>query len=245
MQVLFKSRHPQAAELRDLAERRVRFVLRRLGARAARRGADVRRERPPRRRRQAVPGRAADRWRRLGGRCVGRERLAHRARRRAGERGAHPPAPVAPRKRCPPHAPTIHRPRRLNHPNRNRTPHHEHHEAHPLDHRPGLRSPGRRRLGDDHPGWRHPPGVPQHLRAAVDDAAVQRGRGRLASWPGSCRRRRGADAGGLLRLAVRRLPPAQQRLGLAGCLCTHRFHGLLARAHADAGAGAHRAARRW
>ena len=31
MQVLFKSRHPQAAELRDLAERRVRFVLRRLG----------------------------------------------------------------------------------------------------------------------------------------------------------------------------------------------------------------------
>ena len=31
MQVLFKSRHPQAAELRDLSERRVRFVLRRLG----------------------------------------------------------------------------------------------------------------------------------------------------------------------------------------------------------------------
>jgi ribosome-associated translation inhibitor RaiA len=31
MQVLVKSRHPQAAELRDLAERRVRFVLRRLG----------------------------------------------------------------------------------------------------------------------------------------------------------------------------------------------------------------------
>jgi ribosome-associated translation inhibitor RaiA len=31
MQVLFKSRHPQAAELRDLTERRVRFVLRRLG----------------------------------------------------------------------------------------------------------------------------------------------------------------------------------------------------------------------
>jgi ribosome-associated translation inhibitor RaiA len=31
MQVLFKSRHPQATELRDLAERRVRFVLRRLG----------------------------------------------------------------------------------------------------------------------------------------------------------------------------------------------------------------------
>lgn len=31
MQVLFKSRHPQASELRDLAERRVRFVLRRLG----------------------------------------------------------------------------------------------------------------------------------------------------------------------------------------------------------------------
>jgi ribosome-associated translation inhibitor RaiA len=30
MQVLFKSRHPQAIELRDLAERRVRFVLRRL-----------------------------------------------------------------------------------------------------------------------------------------------------------------------------------------------------------------------
>ena len=30
MQVLFKSRHPQAAELRDLTERRVRFVLRRL-----------------------------------------------------------------------------------------------------------------------------------------------------------------------------------------------------------------------
>lgn len=30
MQVLFKSRHPQATELRDLAERRVRFVLRRL-----------------------------------------------------------------------------------------------------------------------------------------------------------------------------------------------------------------------
>ena len=30
MQVLFKSRNPEAAELRDLAERRVRFVLRRL-----------------------------------------------------------------------------------------------------------------------------------------------------------------------------------------------------------------------
>ena len=31
MQVLFKSRHPQATDLRDLTERRVRFVLRRLG----------------------------------------------------------------------------------------------------------------------------------------------------------------------------------------------------------------------
>lgn len=31
MQILFKSRHPQATELRDLTERRVRFVLRRLG----------------------------------------------------------------------------------------------------------------------------------------------------------------------------------------------------------------------
>lgn len=31
MQVLFKSRHPQASDLRDLTERRVRFVLRRLG----------------------------------------------------------------------------------------------------------------------------------------------------------------------------------------------------------------------
>lgn len=31
MQVLFNSRHPQATELRDLTERRVRFVLRRLG----------------------------------------------------------------------------------------------------------------------------------------------------------------------------------------------------------------------
>ena len=30
MQVLFESRHPQATELRDLTERRVRFVLRRL-----------------------------------------------------------------------------------------------------------------------------------------------------------------------------------------------------------------------
>lgn len=30
MQVLFKSRNPQAAELRDLTERRVRFVFRRL-----------------------------------------------------------------------------------------------------------------------------------------------------------------------------------------------------------------------
>jgi hypothetical protein len=30
MQVLFMSRHPQAGELRTLAERRVRFVLRRL-----------------------------------------------------------------------------------------------------------------------------------------------------------------------------------------------------------------------
>ena len=30
MQVLFKSRHPHATELRDLAERRVRFVLRRM-----------------------------------------------------------------------------------------------------------------------------------------------------------------------------------------------------------------------
>jgi len=31
MQVLFKARHPQATELRDMTERRVRFVLRRLG----------------------------------------------------------------------------------------------------------------------------------------------------------------------------------------------------------------------
>lgn len=31
MQVLFNARHPQATELRDLTERRVRFVLRRLG----------------------------------------------------------------------------------------------------------------------------------------------------------------------------------------------------------------------
>ncbi len=31
MQVLFKSRHPAATDLRDLTERRVRFVLRRLG----------------------------------------------------------------------------------------------------------------------------------------------------------------------------------------------------------------------
>ena len=31
MQVLFNSRHPQATDLRDLTERRVRFVLRRLG----------------------------------------------------------------------------------------------------------------------------------------------------------------------------------------------------------------------
>jgi hypothetical protein len=31
MKVLFKARHPQATELRDLTERRVRFVLRRLG----------------------------------------------------------------------------------------------------------------------------------------------------------------------------------------------------------------------
>lgn len=30
MQVLFKSRHPHAIDLRDLTERRVRFVLRRL-----------------------------------------------------------------------------------------------------------------------------------------------------------------------------------------------------------------------
>ncbi len=29
MQVLFKSHHPHATELRDLTERRVRFVLRR------------------------------------------------------------------------------------------------------------------------------------------------------------------------------------------------------------------------
>ena len=31
MQVLFKSQHPQATELSDLAEHRVRFVLRRIG----------------------------------------------------------------------------------------------------------------------------------------------------------------------------------------------------------------------
>ena len=31
MQVLFKSRHPHAADMRDLTERRVRFVLRRVG----------------------------------------------------------------------------------------------------------------------------------------------------------------------------------------------------------------------
>jgi ribosome-associated translation inhibitor RaiA len=31
MQVLFKPRHPQASDFRELTERRVRFVLRRLG----------------------------------------------------------------------------------------------------------------------------------------------------------------------------------------------------------------------
>jgi ribosome-associated translation inhibitor RaiA len=31
MQVLFKSRHPQATEMRELADRRVRFALRRIG----------------------------------------------------------------------------------------------------------------------------------------------------------------------------------------------------------------------
>ncbi|RZL45803.1 MAG: HPF/RaiA family ribosome-associated protein [Variovorax sp.] len=31
MQVLFKPRHPQAIDLREMTERRVRFVLRRLG----------------------------------------------------------------------------------------------------------------------------------------------------------------------------------------------------------------------
>ncbi len=31
MQVLFKCRHPHASDLRELTERRVRFVLRRLG----------------------------------------------------------------------------------------------------------------------------------------------------------------------------------------------------------------------
>lgn len=36
MQVLFKSRHPHASDLRDLAERRVRFALRRLGWRVPR-----------------------------------------------------------------------------------------------------------------------------------------------------------------------------------------------------------------
>lgn len=36
MQVLFKSRHPHATDLRDLTERRVRFVLRRLGSRVPR-----------------------------------------------------------------------------------------------------------------------------------------------------------------------------------------------------------------
>ncbi len=36
MQVLFKSRHPQATDLRDMTERRVRFVLRRLGWRVSR-----------------------------------------------------------------------------------------------------------------------------------------------------------------------------------------------------------------
>jgi ribosome-associated translation inhibitor RaiA len=34
--VLFKSRHPQATELRDLTERRVRFVLRRVSSRVPR-----------------------------------------------------------------------------------------------------------------------------------------------------------------------------------------------------------------
>ncbi|MCE2916300.1 MAG: HPF/RaiA family ribosome-associated protein [Rubrivivax sp.] len=36
MQVLFKSRYPQATDLRDLTERRVRFVLRRMGWRVPR-----------------------------------------------------------------------------------------------------------------------------------------------------------------------------------------------------------------
>jgi ribosome-associated translation inhibitor RaiA len=36
MQVLFKSRHPKATDLRDLTERRVRFVLRRVGWRVPR-----------------------------------------------------------------------------------------------------------------------------------------------------------------------------------------------------------------
>jgi len=47
MQVLFKSRHLQATALRDLTERRVRFVLQRLSfARATGRGAKVGRNSP-------------------------------------------------------------------------------------------------------------------------------------------------------------------------------------------------------
>lgn len=55
MQGLFKSRHPQATELREQTERRVRFVLRRLGWLVPRAEVHVPRERPQRRRRQALP----------------------------------------------------------------------------------------------------------------------------------------------------------------------------------------------
>ncbi|MBK7517014.1 MAG: HPF/RaiA family ribosome-associated protein [Betaproteobacteria bacterium] len=46
MQVLFKSRHPQATDLRDLTERRVRFVLRRLGRLVPRADVQMSDERP-------------------------------------------------------------------------------------------------------------------------------------------------------------------------------------------------------
>jgi hypothetical protein len=98
MQVLFKSRHPQATDLRDLTERRVRFVLRRLGwlvPRAEVQMSDVNGPRGGIDKRCQVELRTDGAG--IGGRRLRGQRLAHRAGQRAGTRCALPHAPVAPR----------------------------------------------------------------------------------------------------------------------------------------------------
>jgi hypothetical protein len=96
MQVLFRSRDREANELRDLAVRRVRFVMRRLNWLVPRATVPaVRCQWSPRRRGQALPDPSADRRPRDSRRHRDGARLAHSTRQRTLPRNPLAAAPLA------------------------------------------------------------------------------------------------------------------------------------------------------